>query len=74
MGRVSSRDAPGEQDAQQLGATFIIGTDGKVLLAHYNKFMGDHPEMKKLQAVINEAVGEAIMLMIDDSVNRVKAQ
>ena len=46
--------SPGSQDAQQLGATFIIGTDGKVLLAHYNRFMGDHPEMKKLQAVAEE--------------------
>ena len=46
--------SPGEQDAQQLGATFIVGTDGKIVLAHYDKFMGDHPEMRKLQAVINE--------------------
>ena len=45
---------PGEQDAQQLGATFIIDPDGKVLLAHYNKFMGDHPEMRKLQAIVEE--------------------
>ena len=57
-GRVALRGykpgPPGEQDAQQLGATFIIGTDGKVLLAHYNKFMGDHPEMRKLQAVVDD--------------------
>ena len=54
MGKGFKPGGPGEQDAQQLGATFIIGTDGKVLLAHYNRFMGDHPEMRKLQAVINE--------------------
>ena len=57
-GRVALRGykpgSSGEQDAQQLGATFIIGTDGKIALAHYNKYMGDHPEMKKLQAVIND--------------------
>ena len=57
-GRVTLRGykpgAPGEQDAQQLGATFIIGTDGTIVLAHYDKFMGDHPEMRKLHAVINE--------------------
>ena len=57
-GRVALRGykpgSPGEQDAQQLGATFIIGIDGKIVLAHYDKFMGDHPEMRKLQAVINE--------------------
>jgi peroxiredoxin len=46
--------SPGEQDAQQLGATFIIGADGKIVLAHYNKHMGDHPEMRRLQALINE--------------------
>jgi peroxiredoxin len=57
-GRVALRGykpgSPGAQDAQQLGATFIIGTDGKIVLAHYNKFMGDHPEMRRLQAVIND--------------------
>jgi hypothetical protein len=44
--------APGDQDAQQLGATFIISTDGQVLLAHYNKYMGDHPDIRKLQAIV----------------------
>jgi hypothetical protein len=57
-GRVALRGyrpgSPGEQDAQQLGATFIIGTDGRIALAHYNKYMGDHPEMRRLQAVVNE--------------------
>lgn len=56
-GRVALRGykpgSPGEQDAQQLGATFIIGTDGRVALAHYNKYMGDHPQMRKLQAMVN---------------------
>src|SRR5512135_2771329 len=46
--------SPGEQDARQLGATFIIGTDGKIVLAHYNKYMGDHPDIRKLQAIVNE--------------------
>ncbi|NTU62563.1 MAG: redoxin domain-containing protein [Chloroflexi bacterium] len=57
-GRVMTRGfkpgSPGEQDAQQLGATFIIGTDGKIALAHYNKYMGDHPEISRLKAVVNE--------------------
>ena len=57
-GRVALRGykpgSPGEQDAQQLGATFIIGTDGRMASAHYDKYMGDHPEMRKLQAVVNE--------------------
>ncbi len=57
-GRVALRGykpgSPGEQDAQQLGATFMIGTDGKIALAHYNKYMGDHPEMKRLQATAEE--------------------
>src|SRR5512139_2361690 len=65
-GRVSLRGykpgLPGEQDAQQLGATFIIGTDGKIALAHYNKYMGDHPEMRRLQAVVNEQLS-----MINDN-------
>jgi hypothetical protein len=54
MGRGFKPGSPGEQDAQQLGATFIIGTDGKVLLAHYNKYMGDNPEIMRLQAVVND--------------------
>ena len=57
-GRVALRGykpgAPGEQDAQQLGATFIIGTDGKIVLAHYNRFMGDNPEMRTLKAIVEE--------------------
>jgi peroxiredoxin len=44
----------GGQDGMQLGATFIIGTDGKIALAHYNKYMGDHPEIKKLQSAAEE--------------------
>jgi peroxiredoxin len=54
MGKGFKPGPPGEQDAQQLGATFIIGTDGKVLLAHYNRFMGDNPEIGKLQSVVEE--------------------
>jgi peroxiredoxin len=57
-GRVALRGykpgSPGEQDAQQLGATFIIRTDGKIALAHYNKFMGDHPEIRKLKAIVDD--------------------
>ena len=57
-GRVALRGykpgSPGEQDAQQLGATFMIGTDGKIALAHYNKFMGDHPEIRKLKAIVDD--------------------
>lgn len=54
MGRGFKPGSPGEQDAQQLGATFIIGPAGKIALAHYNKYMGDHPDVKKLKAVIDE--------------------
>ena len=43
------------QDGRQLGATFMIGTDGKVLLAHYNRFMGDNPEMRTLKAIVAES-------------------
>ncbi len=43
----------GQQDALQLGATFIIGTDGKIALAHYNRYMGDNPEIGKLKEVVN---------------------
>ncbi len=57
-GRVALRGykpgSPGEQDAQQLGATFIIGTDGKIALAHYNRFMGDHPELRRLKAIVDD--------------------
>jgi hypothetical protein len=59
MGKGFKPGPPGDQDAQQLGATFIIGTDGKVLLAHYNRFMGDNPEMRTLQAAVKE-VGSRI--------------
>ena len=54
MARGYKPGSTGGQDGMQLGATFIIGTDGRVLLAHYNKYMGDHPEMKKLQSVAEE--------------------
>jgi hypothetical protein len=54
MGKGFKPGQPGDQDAQQLGATFIIGTDGKALLAHYNRFMGDNPEIGKLQSVVEE--------------------
>jgi hypothetical protein len=47
--------SPGDQDVQQLGATFIIGTDGKVLLAHYSRFMGDNPEMRTLKAIVEKS-------------------
>jgi peroxiredoxin len=57
-GRVMTRGfkpgSPGEQDAQQLGATFIIGPDGKIVLAHYSKYMGDHPDVKTLKAVVRD--------------------
>lgn len=47
----------GGQDGMQLGATFIIGADGKIALAHYNKYMGDNPEIMKLQGAV-EALGQ----------------
>ena len=56
MGKGFKPAQPGDQDAQQLGATFIIGKDGEVLLAHYNRFMGDNPEVGKLQAVVNDHI------------------
>jgi hypothetical protein len=59
MGRGFKPGSPGEQDAQQLGATFIIGTDSKVLLAHYNKYMGDNPDVAKLQQVVIGKLVEA---------------
>jgi peroxiredoxin len=59
MGRGFKPGSPGEQDVQQLGATFIIGTDGKVLLAHYDKYMGDNPEVAKLQQVVIGKLVEA---------------
>src|SRR5512143_950155 len=41
-GRVALRgykpSSPGEQDALQLGATFIIGIEGTIAFAHYNRF------------------------------------
>jgi hypothetical protein len=55
MGKGFKPGGPGEQDAQQLGATFIIGQDGKVLLAHYNRFMGDNPEIRTLKAVVEDS-------------------
>jgi len=54
MGQGFKAGSPGEQDAQQLGATFIIGTAGRVLLAHYNRFMGDNPETRTLMAIVEE--------------------
>jgi len=54
MGKGYKPGSTGGQDGMQLGATFIIGTDEKIALAHYNKYMGDHPEMKKLQSVAEE--------------------
>jgi len=64
-GRVMTRGfkpgSPGEQDAKQLGATFIIGTDGRVLLAHYNKFMGDNPQTTKLKAIVEELVEQNVV-------------
>jgi len=54
MGKGFKPGQPGDQDAQQLGATFVIGTDGKVLLAHYNRFMGDNPEILTLKAIVEE--------------------
>ena len=47
------------QDGMQLGATFMIGTDGKVLLAHYNRFMGDNPKIKKLQEEFSDKMVKA---------------
>ncbi len=55
MGQGFKPGATGDQDGMQLGATFMIGTDGKVLLAHYNRFMGDNPEMRTLQAIVEES-------------------
>ncbi len=55
MGQGFKPGPTGNQDGMQLGATFIIGTDGKVLLAHYNKFMGDNPEMRTLKAIVEES-------------------
>lgn len=55
MGRGFKPGSPGDQDAQQLGATFIIGTDGRVLLAHYNRFMGDNPEILSLKVIVEES-------------------
>ncbi len=55
MGQGYKPGATGDQDGMQLGATFMIGTDGKVLLAHYNRFMGDNPEMRTLQAIVEES-------------------
>jgi hypothetical protein len=53
-GRVALRGykagAPGEQDAQQLGATFSIGTDGKNCVAHYNRH-GRSSEIRRLQGI-----------------------
>jgi AhpC/TSA antioxidant enzyme len=54
MGKGFKPGPPGEQDAQQLGATFIIETDGKVLLAHYNRFMGDNPEIGQLKTIVEK--------------------
>ena len=54
MGQGFKPGQPGEQDGQQLGATFIIGAGGKVLLAHYNRFMGDNPEIRTLKAVVED--------------------
>lgn len=58
MGKGFKPGQPGEQDAQQLGATFIIGTDGRVLLAHYNRFMGDNPEMRILKGIVEELTNQ----------------
>ena len=41
-----------DMDMMQLGATFIIDTDGSLLFAHYNRNQYDHPEMAKLQAIV----------------------
>lgn len=57
-GRVMRRgfkpSSSGNQDTMQLGATFIVGTGGQIALAHYDKYMGDHPQMEKLHAVVND--------------------
>src|SRR5512136_1490681 len=55
MGQGFKPGSPDDQDGTQLGATFIIGTDGKVLLAYYNRFMGDNPEMRTLKAIAEES-------------------
>ncbi len=55
MGQGFKPGSTGGQDGMQLGATFMIGTAGEVLLAHYNRFMGDNPEMRTLKAVVEEA-------------------
>ncbi len=55
MGQGFRPGVTGDQDGMQLGATFMIDTDGKVVLAHYNRFMGDNPEMRTLKAIVEES-------------------
>lgn len=43
---------PGEMDALQLGATFIVDASGGLRFVHYNRNQYDHPEMAKLKAVV----------------------
>ena len=57
MGQKYKPGATNGQDGMQLGATFIIGSDERVLLAHYNRYMGDNPEIGKLKEVVSSKVG-----------------
>lgn len=43
-----------DMDMQQLGATFIIDTTGRLRFVHYNRNQYDHPEMAKLKASVEE--------------------
>jgi peroxiredoxin len=43
-----------DMDMMQLGATFIVDTDGTLRFVHYNRQQFDHPEMAKLQAMVKE--------------------
>lgn len=39
-------------DTAQLPATFVVGPDGTVLLAHYNAHAGDHPPLDAVLAAV----------------------
>lgn len=39
-------------DVTQLGATFIVDTDGTIQYAHYDNHAGDHPNITQLLASI----------------------
>ena len=39
-----------DQDMMQMNATFLIGTDGVLRVAHYNRYVGDHADWAQLLA------------------------